>query len=235
MPTLKEHVGARFMRRLSQITVMVVDDFPIVREGLRKLIDAEHDMHVVAEARNGVEAVECAARHEPDVVLMDLRLPKMNGVVATTKICKRSNGSCRIVVLTGSSGHEAIYRALEAGAKGYLLKTAPTEEILKAIRTVASGKRYLPPSVMERLGDRMAAEELTKRELEILELIIHGFTNAEIAAQLELTQGTVKGHINRLLRKLGVAHRTGAALAALSRGIFLWTDSETVEKVSARM
>lgn len=157
---------------------------------------------------------------------MDLRMPVMNGLDATGKICTDSSSACRVVVLTGSSGYEAVYQALEAGAKAYLLKTAAPTEIVKAIRTVAAGKRYIPPSIRDRLAERMAANSLTVRELEILELIIHGLGNNEIAMQLNLAEGTVKGHINRLLAKLGVTDRTQAAIAAIGRGIFLWTEDE---------
>lgn len=223
------------MSNSARLSLLIVDDFPVVREGLRRIIDAERDMHVVAEAGDGHQAIEMFSEHEPDVVLMDLRMPTMNGVEATSAICDLVKKRCRIVILTGSHGYEAVYKALEAGAKSYLLKTAPPQEIVKAVRTVAAGKRYLPPSIHERLAERMAAESLTPREMEILELIIYGLSNAEIAEHLKLTEGTVKGHVNRLLRKLGVTDRTQAALAAIVRGIFLWTDAETAQKVSARL
>lgn len=215
-----------------EIKILIVDDYPIVRAGLRALIEAESNMRVAAEAANGCDAVEQFKRQQPDVVLMDLRMPEMNGLEAIKNICRVSDGNCRVIVLTGSSGHEAVYKALKVGAKAYLLKTAPPVEILKAIRRVAAGKRYLPPSIQERLQERMASESLTRRELEILELIIHGLSNAEIAAQLCLSEGTVKGHINRLLGKLQVADRTQAAIAAIGRGIFLWTEAET-SKISS--
>ena len=220
------------MAETGQIRILVVDDFPIVRSGLRALIDAERDMRVVAEAANGCEAIELFKTQRPDVVLMDLRMPEMNGLEAIGKICNGSSDRCRIVVLTGSGGYEAVYQALAAGAKAYLLKTASPIEILKAIRAVVAGKRYLPPSIRERLAERMTIESLTRREMEILELIIHGLSNAEIALQLNLTEGTVKGHVNRLLAKMQVADRTQAAVAAIGRGIFLWTEAETSEKFS---
>jgi two-component system NarL family response regulator len=220
------------MAETGQIRILVVDDFPIVRSGLRALIDAERDMRVVAEAGNGCEAIELFKTQRPDVVLMDLRMPEMNGLEAIGKICNGSGDCCRIVVLTGSGGYEAVYQALAAGAKAYLLKTASPIEILKAIRAVVAGKRYLPPSIRERLAERMTIESLTRREMEILELIIHGLSNAEIALQLNLTEGTVKGHVNRLLAKMQVADRTQAAVAAIGRGIFLWTEAETSEKFS---
>ena len=189
-------------------------------------------MHVVAEAGNGQEGVRLFHEHRPDVALMDLRMPVMNGLEAPGKICTDSCGVCRVVVLTGSSGYEAVYQALDAGAKAYLLKTAPPAEIIKAIRAVAAGKRYIPPSIRDRLAERMAANSLTARELEILELIIHGLANNEIAAQLKLAEGTVKGHINRLFGKLGVTDRTQAAIAAIGRGIFLWTEDEQSQDFS---
>lgn len=214
----------------AQIKVLIVDDFPIVRTGLRALINTQTDMHVAAEAEDGREAVEMFRVRQPDIVLMDLRMPEMNGLEAIKRICAASGGDCRVVVLTGSTGYEAVYRALEVGAKAYLLKTAPPEEILKAIRTVAAGKRYLPPPIRQCLAQRMNGESLTRRELEILKLIIHGLSNAEIASRLNVTEGTIKGHINRLLAKMQVTDRTQAAIAALGRGIFLWTEAETPEK-----
>ena len=215
-----------FMGETAQIEVLIVDDFPVVRSGLRALINGEPDLRVAAEASDGFEAVEMFRIYQPDIVLMDLRLPKMNGVEATRRIFNDSRGDCRIVVLTGSDGQEAIYQALEAGAKAYLLKTEPSDEILKAIRAVAAGKSYLPPSIRERFAGRMAADSLTQRELEILKLIIYGFSNAEISRQLHLCEGTVKGHVNRLLAKMHVSDRTQAAVAALSQGVFLWTETE---------
>lgn len=212
------------------IGVLIVDDFPIVRAGLRQLIDGAGDMRVVAEATNGREGVRQFSDHRPDVVLMDLRMPVMNGLEATQQICSETCGECRIVVLTGSSGYEAVYSAIDAGAKAYLLKTSPEAEILRAVRTVAAGKRYLPPSIKHCLTKRLACNSLTARELEILELIIHGFSNAEIATHLRLAEGTVKGHINRILAKMHVADRTQAAIAAISRGIFLWTEEERPQK-----
>jgi two-component system, NarL family, response regulator len=206
--------------------VLIVDDFPVVRAGLRGLIDAESDLRVAAEAADGREAIEFFRIYRPDVVLMDLRMPEVNGLEATRRICAASRGDCRVVVLTGSAGDVAVYQALEAGAKAYLLKTAPPAEILKAIRAVAAGRRYLPPSIREQLAERMACGSLTRRELEILELIIYGLSNAEISYQLNLTEGTIKGHINRILSKMQVSDRTQAAVAALSRGIFLWTEAE---------
>lgn len=214
------------MSEKAQIRVLIVDDFPVVRSGLRALINGEPDLRVIEEASDGLEAVEKFKIFQPDVVLMDLRLPKMNGVDATRKICAASRGKCSVVVLTASAGQEAIYRALEAGAKAYLLKTMPPAEILKAIRAVAAGKRYLPPSIRERFDERVAAESLTRREREILELITHGLSNAEISRRLYLCEGTVKGHVNRLLAKMHVADRTQAAVAALSQDIFLWTEAE---------
>ncbi|MCY7374977.1 MAG: response regulator transcription factor [Pyrinomonadaceae bacterium] len=213
----------------AQIEILIVDDFPVVRAGLRTLIEAESDMRVAAEAENGREAIEIFKARRPDVVLMGLLMPEMNGLESTKKIYRDSGGDCRVIALTGSSGHEAIYQALKAGAKAYLLKTASPVEILKAIRHVAAGKRYLPPSIRERLAERTAAESLTRRELEVLELIIHGLSNAEIAARLGLTEGTVKGHVNRILGKIQVTDRTQAALAAMGRSIFLWTENETTE------
>ncbi len=215
-------------------SVLIVDDFPIVRTGLRTLIDGQPDMFVVAEAGNGVEAIALVEEHSPEIVIMDLRMPQMNGLEATRKICSCRPEKCQIIVLTGSSGYEAVYQALDAGAKAYLLKTAQPVEILKAVRTVAAGKRYLPPSIRERLSERIEADVLTRRELQILELIIHGFSNVDIAAELGVVEGTVKGHVNRLLSKMGVADRTQAALTAIDRGLFLWAEESTRRASSAK-
>jgi two-component system, NarL family, response regulator len=214
------------MSSKAQAKVLIADDFPVVRAGLRTLIDNEPDLSVVAEADDGCAAVELFQIHKPDVVLMDLRMPGMNGVEATRRIYAAGQGNCPVVMLSSFAGNEAIYKAIEAGAKAYLLKTASPEEILKAIRTVAAGKKYLPASIRECLTARVGAESLTRRELEVLELIIYGMSNAEISRHLHLTEGTVKGHVNRILAKIQVTHRTQAAVAAISRGIFLWTPSE---------
>jgi DNA-binding NarL/FixJ family response regulator len=206
------------MTKGASIRILVVDDHPIVREGLIGIIERQSDMSVVAEASDGMEAVEMFRRHMPDVTLMDLRLPKMSGVDAITAIRKECQ-TARIIVLTTYDGDEDIYRALQAGAQGYLLKDTFREELLEAIRAVNDGKRRIPGPVATRLADRIGGSELTGREIEVLALIVKGRSNREIASSLAITEGTVKGHVNNILSKLGVADRTQAATTAIQRGI----------------
>ena len=202
------------------IRVLLADDHPIVREGLITVVNAQADMVVVAEAENGKQAVEAFRKHRPDVTLMDLRLPEMDGVQATAAI-RKDFSNARIIVLTTYSGDEFIYRALEAGARAYLLKTTPKKELLETIRVVHQGQRRIPPEVAVRLAERIPVSELTPREAEVLKLIIKGKSNKQIADLLHITESTVKYHVNLILAKLGVSDRTEAATAALQRGIIV--------------
>jgi DNA-binding NarL/FixJ family response regulator len=200
------------------VRLLVVDDHHIVRQGLVALLATVPEMQVVAEASDGAEAVALYRQHQPDVTLMDLRMTAMNGVEATRAI-RAEFPNARIIVLTTFDGDEDIYRALQAGARGYLLKGMDTEELLGAIRTVHSGKSRIPGPVAERLAERMNAPALTERETEVLRLIVGGNSNKEIASALFISEATVKTHINSLLSKLGVSDRTQAATTALQRGI----------------
>ena len=200
------------------VRLLVVDDHHIVRQGLIALLATVPEMQVVAEASDGTQALELYRRHQPDVTLMDLRMNSMNGV-ETTRAIRAEFPNARIIVLTTFDGDEDIYRALQAGARGYLLKGMDTEELLAAIRTVHSGKSRIPAPVAERLAERMNAPALTERETEVLRLIVGGNSNKEIAAALFISEATVKTHINSLLSKLGVTDRTQAATTALQRGI----------------
>lgn len=200
------------------IQIMVVDDHHIVRKGLVALIATLPDMKVVAEAGDGGQAVEFYRKHRPDVTLMDLRLPNKNGVDAITEIRQEFPGA-RIIVLTTFDGDEDIYRALQAGAKGYLLKGMNADELMEAIRTVHAGKSRIPAVVAERLAERMGGPSLTARELDVLKRIVGGRSNKEIAGELFISEATVKTHINSILSKLGVNDRTQAATTALQRGI----------------
>jgi len=206
------------METLQSIRVMVVDDHKIVRQGLVALINTEPDLTVVAEGSDGQQAVELFRQHKPDVTLMDLRMPRLSGVEAT-KAIRQQSPTARIIVLTTFDGDEDIYRALQAGAQSYLLKGVSFEDLTDAIRTVHAGQRRIPAAVAERLAERMAGEELTGREVQVLELIVRGKSNKEIGAALSISEATVKSHINSLLSKLGVADRTQAATTALQRGI----------------
>jgi len=200
------------------LRVLIVDDHPVVREGLRAILDRQPEMAVVAEASDGEQAVALFDRHYPDLTLMDLRLPKKSGVDATAEIHRR-HPQARIIVFTVFDGDEDIYRALEAGARSYLLKSASHEELLSTLRNVATGGRPLPAAVAERLAQRFEYSELTCRELDVLRLIVAGKANKQIASLLGVGEGTVKTHVNRILSKLGVADRTEAAIQALQRGI----------------
>lgn len=204
--------------RRAPIRIMVVDDHPIVREGFGGMITTEPDMTVVAEARGGQEAIELFRRHHPDVTLMDLRMPALGGVEAIRAI-RREFPQSRFIVLTTYDGDEDIYRALEAGAQAYLLKDMPCEEILSAIRAVHAGQRRIPAAVGTRLAERMAGMNLSGREREVLELLVKGKSNREIAAGLAITEPTVKGHVTNILGKLGVSDRTQAVIAAIKRGL----------------
>jgi two-component system NarL family response regulator len=197
---------------------MIVDDHPVVREGLASLIRRRPDMAVVAEASNGQEAVAQHAIHRPDVTLMDLRLPEMDGVTAIQAIRAKTPGA-RFLIVTTYDGDEDIHRAIHAGARGYILKDVPRENMLEAIRTVHSGKIYLPGDVSTRLVERMRGPEVSEREREILYLVAEGKSNQEIATLLRLTEGTVKIHVHRIMNKLEANDRTHAVTTAIRRGI----------------
>jgi two-component system NarL family response regulator len=200
------------------IRIMLVDDHAIVRQGFAALLKTVPGFAVVAEAADGVQAVELFRKHRPDVTLMDLRLPKMNGVEAIARIRAESPGA-RIIVLTTYDGDEDIYRALQAGAKGYLLKGMDLTELTEAVRTVHAGKSRIPSRVAEKLAERVSGATLTARELEVLHLIVAGKSNKDIGNALFISEATVKTHVNSLLSKMGVEDRTQAATTALQRGL----------------
>jgi DNA-binding NarL/FixJ family response regulator len=200
------------------IRILVVDDHTVVRQGLVALLSTVPDLTVVAEAADGEAAVEAHRKYKPDVTLMDLRLPKVGGADAISLIRQESPGA-RIIVLTTFDGDEDIFRALQAGAKGYLLKGTDADELTAAIRSVYAGKSKIPAFVAEKLAERMGGPALTTRELEVLKRIVAGRSNKEIASDLHISEATVKTHINSLLSKLNVSDRTQAATTALQRGI----------------
>jgi DNA-binding NarL/FixJ family response regulator len=202
----------------TKIRIMVVDDQAVVRQGFVALINTVPDMAVIVEATTGQQAVELYRQHRPDVTLMDLRMPGTSGVEAIT-IIRREFPAARIIVLTTYDGDEDIYRSLQAGAQGYLLKDVFFEDLEAAIRAVHAGQRRIPAAIAERLAGRMGGSELTGRELEVLAEIVRGLSNKEIAAALKISEATVKSHINNILSKLGVTDRTQAATTALQRGI----------------
>jgi two-component system NarL family response regulator len=189
-----------------------------VRQGLVALIKSVDDMEVVAEAADGRQGVDLHRKHRPDVTIMDLRLPVLGGVEAIEEI-RKATPNARVIVLTTFDGDENIYRALQAGARGYLLKDMFGEELMDAIRAVHAGKTRIPAVVAQRLAERMRGPELTSREMDVLRLIVGGKSNKEIGGALHISEATVKTHINNLLGKLGVSDRTQAATTAIQRGI----------------
>jgi DNA-binding NarL/FixJ family response regulator len=198
--------------------IMVVDDHFMVRMGLSSSLNAERDMEVIAEAANGEAALEQYRKHHPSLVLMDVRLPGMSGPEAFAAIM-REFPEARILMLSTHSGEEDIYRSLQAGARGYILKSVMREELLRAIRDVCDGKHYVDPAVASLLAERLAQRSLTGRELEVLKMVAKGMGNKEIAANLDIAEVTVKLHVSHVLEKLNVRDRTEAATAALRRGI----------------
>ncbi|MFP5206901.1 MAG: response regulator [Acidobacteriota bacterium] len=200
------------------IRVLVVEDHNVVRQGLIALLGVVENLQVVGEAADGVEAIAQFRKLQPDITLVDLRLPRMGGVEVIQRL-RVESPQARFIVLTTYDGDEDIYRALKAGAKAYLLKGMSSEELIATIRAVHAGKSHIPPAIAERLAERMGSEDLTQREFEVLEQIVSGKSNKEIAAELDVSESTVKTHINSLLSKLGVADRTQAATTALRRGI----------------
>ena len=204
--------------RSDKIRVLIVDDHPVVCRGLAAIIQTEQGMSVVGQAFNGAQAVQMFQKHQPDVTLMDLRMPVMTGVEAIRAI-RETRPAAAFIVLTTYHGDEDIHRALKAGAQSYLLKGMSDHELLEAIRNVHAGLRYLPQPVLDSLANRPPKSELTDRELQILKLIVKGMSNRQIAESLGITEPTVKWHVNILLSRLNVCDRTQAAVAALQRGI----------------
>jgi DNA-binding NarL/FixJ family response regulator len=201
-----------------KIRIVVIDDQAVVRQGFVSLINTVADMEVIAEGTNGQQAVELYRTHKPDVMLIDLRMPVLSGVEAIGAIRREFPGA-RMIVLTTYDGDEDIYRSLQAGAQGYLLKDVFFEDLEDAIRKVHAGSRRIPAEVAERLAGRMSGSALTGRELEVLQQIVAGKSNKEIGSHLNISEATVKSHINNILSKLGVTDRTQAATTALQRGI----------------
>jgi DNA-binding NarL/FixJ family response regulator len=215
---------------VDEIRVMLVEDHILVREGTRELLDQEEDIQVVTEAGDGEEAVQLAAEHKPDVVIMDIAMPKLNGIEATKQI-KAMNPATAVLVLTAYDDDQYIFAFLEVGAAGYLLKDVSTEDLIRAIREVHAGESVLHPTVARKVIDHFshqpkaestqkngALEELTSREMEALTLAAKGMTNREIADQLTISVRTVQVHLSNIFSKLGVGSRTEAVLYALRKG-----------------
>ncbi|MGD2043676.1 MAG: response regulator transcription factor [Acidimicrobiia bacterium] len=213
------------------IRVVVVDDQALVRDGFGMVLDHEDDIEVVGEAGTGVEAIETTRTHRPDVVLMDIRMPEMDGLEATRRIVAESDWPVKVIILTTFDADEYVYEALKAGASGFVLKDIPRTELVAAVRTVADGGALLSPSITKRLigsfTQRLAAdtstsarlERLTDREREVLTAIGRGYNNAEIAEQLFIGSATVKTHINSLFTKLGLRDRAQAVVFAYESGL----------------
>ena len=211
------------------IRVLVVDDQSMVRAGFRLLLADEPDIEVVAEAGNGREAVAHAARLEPDVILMDIRMPELDGLEATRRILATGTAA-KVLILTTFDLDEYVFEALRAGASGFVLKDDPPEQLLVAVRTVAAGEALLSPTVTRRVIRHFAAErhrsappgvaDLTARELEVYELLTRGLSNAEIGRELFISDTTVKTHVTRLLQKLGLRDRAQAIVLAYQSGLF---------------
>jgi DNA-binding NarL/FixJ family response regulator len=201
-----------------RIRIMAVDDHPLIRSGLRAVIASEPDMEMVGEAANGEEAIDRYREERPDVVLMDLRMPVMDGLAATLAIL-REFPDAKIVALTTYEGDEDIHRALSAGARGYLLKDMMRSQLLQVIRTVQKGQRAIPAAIAARLAEYTPRIELTPRELEVLQLMAKGLSNPEIATTLGRTESTMKVHVSNILQKLQATDRTEAVTVAIQRGI----------------
>lgn len=203
----------------ASLRLLVADDHPVVREGLALLLDHRPNLKVIAQAANGQEAVELYRQECPDVVILDLQMPVMNGAVASERILKE-DPNAKILLLTTFDGDEDILRGLRAGAKGYLLKDTPTEELIAAILLVHQGGKVLSNRAGLKLSERMAFGNLTQRETEVLRLVADGKSNKQIGSQLGVSEGTVKSHLNSIMGKLSVTSRTEAALVARDRGFF---------------
>lgn len=200
------------------IRILVVDDHFMVRMGLSASLNVEPDMEVVAEAGNGEDALRAYRKHNPSLVLMDLRLPGMSGVDCTAAIL-REFPDAAILMLSTHSGEEEIYRAMQAGARGYIVKSILREELLRAIREVQAGRQYVDPIVASHIEERRSHRSLSGREVEVLRMVAKGMGNKEIASELNIAEVTVKLHVSHVLEKLNVKDRTQAATVALQRGI----------------
>lgn len=205
-------------RTKNAIRVLVADDHTVVRDGLVAIIKQEKDMDVVAQAGDGRQAVELWKKHRPDVTIMDLRMPGLEGVNAIYEI-RAADPNARIIVLTTFDGDEDIYRGMRAGAKSYLLKDVKREELFECIREVHNGKTFVPPAIAAKLAERLPVEDLTPREMEVLQLLAAGKPNKLIGADLAITEVTVKSHVQSMFRKLNVLSRTEAISVANRRGL----------------
>ena len=226
------------------IKVVIADDHALLRDGLRGMLDAQGDMQVVGEAPDGIEAVDAAITLHPDVVVMDIRMPRLDGIEATRRIAAQGENAPRVLVLTTFDLDEYVFEALRAGAGGFMLKDAPPGQLAEAVRTVAAGEALLAPALTRRLIERYVSRppadavrrerfaELSDRELEVLRLLTRGLSNLEIGQQLFLSEATVKTHVTRVLGKLGVRDRVQAVVLAYESGLVQPGDREPVDPAS---
>lgn len=206
------------MKEPSKIRIIIADDHYVVRMGLIALMTTESDMEVVGEAADGTQAVEAYDKHNPDLVLMDLRMPVKDGIQATIEI-KTKHPDARVLMLTTYDGDTDIHRAMQAGAQGYVLKNSTGDKLIPALRAVAAGQPWIPKEIATRLASRNIFEELTPRELQVLKQMAKGLANKEIGDVLKITEHTVKDHLKNILGKLHVSDRTEAVIVAVQRGI----------------
>lgn len=200
------------------IRILVADDHPVVQAGLTSMLNSNDGIEVVGSASSGTEALKILEQKRPDILLLDLRMPGMNGIETLTAM-QKMNTTARAIVLTSFETDENIYRAVRAGAQGYLLKDAPQEQMLDAIKSVHAGKRFIPKEIAARLADRMLRSNLTARELEILEMLAKGLTNKQIGCALTISENTVRNHLKCVMSKLEVSDRTEAVAVAIQQGI----------------
>lgn len=206
------------MSEQSGIRVLSVDDHPLMREGIAAIVNSRTDMKIVAQAATGSEAVEMYRLHRPDITLMDLRLPDMSGIDALARI-RAEFTDARVIMLTTFEGDVEIQRALKAGARGYLIKSSPPDELVQTIRHVHQGRKGIPPHVAAQLAEHLSDEDLTEREVEVLRHVAEGGRNRDIARKLFISEETVKAHVKHIMDKLGAADRTQAVAIAVRRGI----------------
>jgi two-component system, NarL family, response regulator len=202
----------------ARIRILVADDHPVVRQGIIANVKPQRDMTVVAEAGDGAEAIKLIKEHLPDVVLLDLRMPRMDGLDVVAQV-NESKLPVKVVIMTTFDSEEDVHRCMKAGARGYVLKDSTQEEILEAIRQVSAGETYLPARILQKAAEVLRKPELSRREKEVLQCVAAGKSNKEIGAQLFIAEGTAKTHVKNLLEKLGVASRTAAVGEALHRGL----------------
>jgi DNA-binding NarL/FixJ family response regulator len=212
---MKEHHKA--------IRILIVDDHPVIQTGLTSMLATHGEVEVAAAVSSGQEALAAARREMPDIILLDLRMPGMSGV-DTLRALKAANATAKVIILTHFETDEDIYLAIQAGARGYLLKNSSERQILEAIATVHAGQRYIPHQIAFRLAERMLRSNLTAREHEILQLLARGFTNKQIGGTLNISENTARNHVNSIIQKLEVSDRTEAVAIAIQQGLLRITE-----------